>query len=528
MDNNDNNLEFDLCIIGAGMNGQVIANNLKEKKIKIALIESGDFKFNYEIQKSGSHTSTGIFYPTEDSIDDHKGYSVKQFGGCGNQWANQTMFFTKNELENRPWIANGLKWEISYNELNIYYKKILKLLFNNTTGTQPECLPNTKDYNESYFDNVFLKNGIFDFPNSYHPKKVEKFNYKSEFSKKIINSKNVKIFINFTATNFTFNENKKSILNVEIKSKKKTLNIKSKIFILCAGGLENPRILLNNIKNNSFLKNDLIGKYFMEHPLTKIGTIYLKKKISLSMLLGIFKKNYHYRKGIRFTDDFQKQKKILNSHIFINPIFEENNYTKIRENIKALLKIKKLPYLFLKNFNINALLENIYFSPKKNSNFYLNNLIRLYFKKIKYNFKFIKLDVIYHGEQSPNILSKVYLNNTTDSNGLNNMNIEWKLNDQDFNTINLFKKYLKNNSSDFFIFTEDNNSTIKGQSHKTGTTRMGGNKLDGVVDKNCKVFDIDNLYVSGSSIFRTSGSSNPGITEMAISLRLAEYISHLL
>ena len=108
------------------------------------------------------------------------------------------------------------------------------------------------------------------------------------------------------------------------------------------------------------------------------------------------------------------------------------------------------------------------------------------------------------------------------------MNIEWKLNDQDFNTINLFKKYLKNNSSDFFIFTEDNNSTIKGQSHKTGTTRMGGNKLDGVVDKNCKVFDIDNLYVSGSSIFRTSGSSNPGITEMAISLRLAEYISHLL
>ena len=57
---------------------------------------------------------------------------------------------------------------------------------------------------------------------------------------------------------------------------------------------------------------------------------------------------------------------------------------------------------------------------------------------------------------------------------------------------------------------------------------MGADKHDGVVDINCKIFDVDNLYISGSSVFRTSGSSNPGFTNMAISLRLAEYINDIL
>ena len=31
--------------------------------------------------------------------------------------------------------------------------------------------------------------------------------------------------------------------------------------------------------------------------------------------------------------------------------------------------------------------------------------------------------------------------------------------------------------------------------------RMGENKADGIVDKNLKSFDVENLYVCGSSVF---------------------------
>ena len=56
---------------------------------------------------------------------------------------------------------------------------------------------------------------------------------------------------------------------------------------------------------------------------------------------------------------------------------------------------------------------------------------------------------------------------------------------------------------------------------------MSLNKSDGVVDKNCKVHDIKNLYVSGSSVFRSAGSVNPGLTNMAMSIRLGKYLQNL-
>lgn len=60
--------------------------------------------------------------------------------------------------------------------------------------------------------------------------------------------------------------------------------------------------------------------------------------------------------------------------------------------------------------------------------------------------------------------------------------------------------------------------------HLHGTTRMGASAEDGVVDKNCRVFGVDNLYVAGSSIFPTSGFSNPTMTIVALAIRLGEHI----
>jgi choline dehydrogenase-like flavoprotein len=57
-----------------------------------------------------------------------------------------------------------------------------------------------------------------------------------------------------------------------------------------------------------------------------------------------------------------------------------------------------------------------------------------------------------------------------------------------------------------------------------GTTRMSDNPLRGVVDRNCKVHAVDNLYVAGSSVFPTSGASNPTLTLVALTLRLADHL----
>ena len=53
---------------------------------------------------------------------------------------------------------------------------------------------------------------------------------------------------------------------------------------------------------------------------------------------------------------------------------------------------------------------------------------------------------------------------------------------------------------------------------------MGENKNDSVVDKNLKVHGVKNLFITGSSVFRTSGHCHPTFTIVQLSLRLADSI----
>jgi choline dehydrogenase-like flavoprotein len=64
-----------------------------------------------------------------------------------------------------------------------------------------------------------------------------------------------------------------------------------------------------------------------------------------------------------------------------------------------------------------------------------------------------------------------------------------------------------------------------GGHHHLGGTRMGTNISDGVVDINLKVFNKENLYILGSSVFPTGGHANPTLTILQLAMRLS---SHLL
>jgi choline dehydrogenase-like flavoprotein len=64
--------------------------------------------------------------------------------------------------------------------------------------------------------------------------------------------------------------------------------------------------------------------------------------------------------------------------------------------------------------------------------------------------------------------------------------------------------------------------------HHMGTTRMHDDPKQGVVDKNCKVHGIANLYIGGSSVFPTGGNDLPTLTIVALALRLADHIKSAL
>ncbi|MFN2432974.1 MAG: GMC family oxidoreductase [Gemmatimonadota bacterium] len=60
--------------------------------------------------------------------------------------------------------------------------------------------------------------------------------------------------------------------------------------------------------------------------------------------------------------------------------------------------------------------------------------------------------------------------------------------------------------------------------HQAGTARMGADPHASVVDADLRAHDADNLYVLGSSAFPTAGAANPTLTIAALALRLGDHL----
>ena len=57
--------------------------------------------------------------------------------------------------------------------------------------------------------------------------------------------------------------------------------------------------------------------------------------------------------------------------------------------------------------------------------------------------------------------------------------------------------------------------------HQVGTTRMGNDPAQSVVDAELKVHGVENLYVASSSVFPTTGQANSTLLAVAFAVRLA-------
>ncbi len=107
----------------------------------------------------------------------------------------------------------------------------------------------------------------------------------------------------------------------------------------------------------------------------------------------------------------------------------------------------------------------------------------------------------------------------------------WHLADHDMQSAYRFHVYLnsilqKTGAGQLSFFDElsqwrANTETGK---HPSGTTRMHDDPMQGVVNKNCQVHGLENLFITGSSVFPTVGYANPALTIVALAVRLAEYL----
>ena len=138
-------------------------------------------------------------------------------------------------------------------------------------------------------------------------------------------------------------------------------------------------------------------------------------------------------------------------------------------------------------------------------------------------------------EQIPNRNSRVMLSSEKDFFDQNRIKLDWQVTrDDQFAALKaveiLAAECGKYNIGRVFMpdSIKDGEVDFGISSHHIGTTRMADSARTGVVNSDCKVHDIDNLFVSSSSVFPTSGWANPTLTITALALRLADHLKKVL
>jgi choline dehydrogenase-like flavoprotein len=141
------------------------------------------------------------------------------------------------------------------------------------------------------------------------------------------------------------------------------------------------------------------------------------------------------------------------------------------------------------------------------------------------------LDV--HAEQVPRRDSRVTLTDTKDDLGMPRVGVDWRYSKEDIETVRLTLRKLatewKTSGVADFEFDEgalEEDLLRFGAygGHHVGTARMGTDPLISVVDSNCKVHGVGNLYIASAAVFTTSSQANPTFTVVALAVRLAHHL----
>lgn len=503
--------KFDICIVGSGAASLAMLAELLNTKLNVLVLEAGGENITDANQEQYKTISTK--HPFPGALDGR----FRVFGGSTTKWGAQSLPLEKIDFIERDWINNS-GWPISYNEVSAYYPKVDSFL---------------QLYPVEYAEDISTINQLAKLhPNTNISLKFSKWSAKPDlresFREQLIKSENVTLVQNANVVNinlFASGDKVESLTCVNFE--KKELKFFANKFVLACGGIENARLLLasnNQMSNGIGNQNGLVGRYLQDHPNAHIATLHANNNKAQAYF------NYFYIKGTRFlprfvfSEKFQNDNLILNSSAYFSFVTNESDlfslikdfYRKYRRrslvvrDFKIILKVlKNIPQIFKIGYNY-AIKKRVY-TP---------NAV-------------LKLNLM--TEATPLSSNRIMLSDEVDLLGMPKAIINWEGDELMRETFIKSAEFLKNyfEKLDFgrleldkWIYESNWFDYIKDAKHHIGTTRMGEDEFSGVVDSDCRVFGINNLYIAGSSVFPTSGHSNPTTTIIALAFRLVDHLKN--
>jgi choline dehydrogenase-like flavoprotein len=517
-----------VCIIGAGVAGITIARELEKQGIDTCVLESGGMEPDDQTRDLYRGESIGIDYQFAD------GCRGRFLGGSSNCWGGWCRPLDRWDFEQRDWIPYS-GWPFGLEELDPWYRKVHDVLKLGPINFDPL-------FWEQAIDRLdvqripFVTGKVRDTISQFSPP----VRFGKAYGRELRQAKFVRLFLHANMTQLIPNTTCQSIKKVRVQTLTgKRMHVTARYFVLACGGIENARLLLASseiISKGIGNQHDLVGRFFMEHPRMLKGEIQFSPAWSRNKLYDI---KYHYinpavaAHGVHIAAQFAltpktlQEERLLNARICFNSEFPGEGSV----GAQALFRCKQA--LLSKDQPGWKLSDDLWLMANDPINTFSYGFTRFFHPRTM--IKNVNFQLIVEPTPSPD--SRVMLSTShRDALDMPRVVVDWRLDDLVKHTADRTLELVSNELRLTGVAQTNLGPSIlrsgwpstmekEGTWHHMGTTRMHTNEKLGVVDSDCCVHGLSNLYVAGSSVFPTAGANFPTITITALALRLAENLS---
>jgi choline dehydrogenase-like flavoprotein len=496
-------LETAVCIIGAGAAGITLAREFVGSGFETLLLESGGMEFARDTQDLYQGTNVGR------PFQDLTACRLRFFGGSTNHWGGWCAPYDAVDFEPGFPYHN---WPFDRAHLDPWYRR-----------AQEVCQIGPFEYAPAQW-------GIADgrlTPPFNGPIFVCKIVQQSQtrfgpvYEPELRRADKVKVYLQANALGFVVGDHEGEVGELAVGTLSGvSFAVRARIFVIAAGGIENARLLLSGKLGGNGLGNehDLVGRYFMTNLIYYGGTIAVSNPyVDIDAFTGEnahpyggFRRKYEYLSQVGLSAESMRDLHLPSVKFFWRYQFVQPAQKRMDALDRALLN------------DLSRVIRN------------LDDIAEFAARKIPFGRAPLQsLDLIWTSAQLPNPASRVLLGTERDALGLRRVVIDWQVMAEDKRKAIAAHRLLgaevgRTGFGRFRSALNDDDTTwppgFYGDAHHMGTTRMHGDPTLGVVDQNCRVHSLANLYVAGSSVFPTSSAINPTLTIVALALRLADHI----
>jgi choline dehydrogenase-like flavoprotein len=498
----------DMCVVGTGAAGLTLASVLLRSGASVIMLESGGLEPDRDADRLNvCETDRRLLFQGA-----QRGRR-RGLGGSTACWGGQLLPLEPIDFVRRGWIDHS-GWPITAEDLAPYYRLALRFAGSDERNFDSDlCRVLGRD---SPFDPRVLR--YFFSKWSPHPR------FRDVLVDDLRQSTDVRVFLHATVTRIELENGGDRVREVRASnSALEEFVFAAETIVLCTGGIETPRLLLANrhqapkgIGNG----RDLVGRFFQDHPNVRVGTVRssvprrMHELFSSATVDGV-----HVTPQLSLAPEVQEAGGLLNAsaHVWFG-----------------------YPRSLLQRLPLLNLARRIGVEPHAARNLIDASMlltgptIRLHRQGARLGEK-ARFAVTVIVEQEPCRESRIMLASRTDRFGVPRAKVRWRLTDKTWGTVVHVSRALQGQFRQVGLGTLDLfphiatdrpywNVFAHDAYHHMGSTRMASSPTAGVVDQNCRVFGVENLFVASSSVFPTGGHSNCTLTIMALALRLAEHL----